>query len=105
MNSRKNLPSLTVEPLPALQALVFSPTLFHSASRSGGVCRVAGDAAPTLYGGDVSLGNCAPLNTGMESIVILGMMHWYYGLLNHKQQQISQSSREYVDESQFGFNS
>ena len=48
-----------------LQALVFSPTLFHSASREGSVCRVDGDADPTVYGdGGVSLGNCAPVDTG-----------------------------------------
>ena len=64
---------MTAEALPA-QALVFSPTLFHSASRSGGVCRVDGDADPTLYGGDVSLGNCVPLNAGTETVVILGLM-------------------------------
>ena len=46
-------------------ALALSPTLFHSAAQEGAVCRQDhGDADPTGYGDDVSLGNCAPANAG-----------------------------------------
>ena len=46
-------------------ALVFSPTLFHSAARAGSVCRLQDDGgAPADYGPDLGLAICDPLDAG-----------------------------------------
>ena len=43
-------------------ALVFSPTLFHSAARAGSVCRV--QDAPADSAQDLSLAICDPFDAG-----------------------------------------
>ena len=46
-------------------ALVFSPTLFHSAARAGSVCRVQDDGnAPADSAQDLSLAICDPFDAG-----------------------------------------
>ena len=48
-------------------ALVFSPTLFHSAERAGSVCRLQDDGnAPADSGQDLGPAICNPLDAGME---------------------------------------